>query len=149
MILSSILLVSSIAAVLPYAVWNERHFGVPSPAPVASAVGTSLYLSTWQDRVPLADLNALYAGRATPAAIRSGLIAEVSEVNRSIGADPLTAPFNPAAYPTQKLQVAMNKAFGAKSLERIRDMPLQYAEHDRRQSLRSDASDRRSQSRPG
>ena len=114
---------------LPYAAWNEVTFGKPSPIPVAGAIGSSLYLSTWQDRVSLDGLNALYAGQATPEARRAGLIAEVTQLNRSIGAPDLTAPWNPADYSSLAQERASVTVFQNAAIQRIEADPSFYARH--------------------
>ena len=122
-------LLAAVAVLTPYSLWNARHFGRLSPIPVASAVGNSLYLATWQGRVPLADLNALDRGVVTQRVADSGLAGEIERINRSIGAEPLTSPFNPASYPGAALQVRSSKAFGQAARKRIYANPLDYARH--------------------
>jgi hypothetical protein len=118
-----------VVAVFPYALWNRAHFGRLTPVPVAGALGTSLYLATWQEKVPLSDLLPLYEGRATERAIRSGLIQEVIELNRRVGAPPLTSPFDPQRYPTQRMQIEITKVSRDKAIERIKEHPADYAKH--------------------
>lgn len=117
------------AMLAPYAVWNARQFDRPSPIPVASAVGNSLYLATWQGKIPLDDLNALYGGVVTPRVERAGLDDEIRSLNASFGADPLTPPFNPAAYPTAELQRQSSHTFGRAAVRRIIADPGDYALH--------------------
>lgn len=115
--------------VLPYAVWNYATFGKFSPVPLASAMGTSLYYATWMRKVPQEDLEALWQEKTTPVAIRSGLIGEVSELNRSIGARQLTAPWSPGMYTTGAMRVRSAQVFGAKAIERIKADPAHYARY--------------------
>jgi len=118
------------AAVLtPYTLWNNHHFGRLSPIPVASAVGNSLYLATWQGKVPLDDLNALYSRRITPRVEAAGLASEIHQLNTSLGADPLTPPFNPAAYPTNQQQRQSSAVFLEAAQARIVADPGSYARH--------------------
>jgi len=117
------------AMLTPYTLWNGRHFDRLSPIPVASAVGNSLYLATWQGKVPLDDLNALYARRFTPRVEASGLASEIRRLNASLGADPLTAPFNPAAYPTNQQQRQSSAIFLEAAKARIVADPASYARH--------------------
>jgi len=123
------MIIAAAAVMTPYAMWNAANFGKLSPVPVAGALGTSLYLSTWQDKVSLESLNALYAGRATPEAQKAGLIAEVTRINRSIGAPPLTAPWNPADYSPLSRERAAVAAFGDAAIARIKADPAFYVRH--------------------
>ena len=50
-------------------------------------------------------------------------------MNRSFGAPDLIAPFNPAAYPTQAMQIRSTHAFFTAAVERIKDDPMAYAGH--------------------
>ncbi|WP_344706531.1 hypothetical protein [Sphingomonas swuensis] len=125
----AVLPILAAAAVLtPYAVWNAVTFGKPSPLPVASAVGSSLYLATWQGKLPPSDLNALYQQEATPMAEASGLAREVRSVNESVGAPPLHPPWNPFLYPSA-LQSDVNSRLLALAVSRIQNDPLSYAKH--------------------
>jgi hypothetical protein len=122
-------ILAAAAVLAPYALWNARHFDRLSPIPVASAVGNSLYLATWQGKVPLEDLNALYGGVITPRVEESGLADEIRYLNSSIGADPLTPPFNPAAYPTPELQRLSSAVFLEAAKQRIVRDPGSYVRH--------------------
>ena len=113
----------------PYAAWNYQQFGKASPAPNAAAVGNSLYLATWQRKIPLGDLNSMYDGKANDQARASGLVREVAAINRSFGADPALVPFNPAAYPTRQQRIDSNREFGRAALRRISDDPISYIRH--------------------
>jgi hypothetical protein len=113
----------------PYALWNGATFGKVTPLPLAGAVGNSLYLAYWQNRLPQADLNALYRGEATPAAIQSGLASEVSALNRRIGAPPLTAPWNPITFPDRATQIASTKVYRDAAIARFSAEPAAYAAH--------------------
>jgi hypothetical protein len=126
---SAIPLVLAALIMLPYALWNLSNFGKFTPAPVAAAVGNSLYTATWQGVLSLDDLNALNQGRATAKSISSGLISEIRKLNHSIGAPPMVAPFNPAAYPTVETQIRSNLVFGQAAVERIKRDPMEYGRH--------------------
>ena len=126
----SLLPVLAAALVLsPYAAWNYQKFGKAFPAPNAAAVGNSLYLATWQSKLPLRDLNSMYDGKANDQARVSGLVGEVATINRSFGADPALAPFNPVVYPTRKQRIDSSRAFGNAAMQRIRNDPIDYVRH--------------------
>jgi hypothetical protein len=114
---------------LPYAVWNERHFNWPLPVPVAGAVGTSLYLSTWQGKLPNDDLAALYGGVLTPRAASLGLGNEVRGLNRRLGANPLTGPWNAADYPTNAQRIELTRLTRQLAMQRIAAEPSNYIDH--------------------
>ena len=120
---------AAVLVLLPYSVWNARHFGSPIPAPAAAAAGSSLYTATWQHEVEFEDFDELNRGRFTERAVESGLAAEVIRLNRSFGAAANTPPFNPVAYPTTELQIAANRVFGTAAVERIQQEPGRYALH--------------------
>ena len=114
---------------LPYVAWNSSHFGKASPAPIASAVGNTLYLAVWQSRLSHDDLDPLYRGVVTPRARASGIVPEIEAINASIGAPALTVPFNPADYADQRLQLLSTKAFGDAAMKHIRSDPAGYLSH--------------------
>lgn len=122
-------LLTAAALLTPYAAWNAAHFGKFSPIPAASAIGTSLYLATWQEKLPAEDLDALYDQRATDAVKRSGLAAEVERLNGQIGAPPLVAPWNPMNYDTVAAQMRSTKVLRRAALERIKADPADYLSH--------------------
>lgn len=122
-------LLAAAFVLLPYAAWNASHFDKPSPAPVASAVGNTLYLAVWQSRLSHEDLEPLYRCKVTAAVAASGLVPEMMKINRTIGAKPLTVPFNPAAYEDQEAQAASSRLFGRAALEHIKAAPGVYGAH--------------------
>jgi len=117
------------AALLPYSLWNLSTHGQFKPTPLAGALGNSLYSATWQPHVSQTTIDAFYNHQATPEAQRTGLADEVRRLNGQIGAPPLTAPWNPAAYPTQHQQIASVSVFGDAAVERVKSNPLAYAGH--------------------
>ncbi len=127
--LSSTVMLTAALVLSPYMLWNYQNFGTASPVPVASAVGNSLYHATWQGKLPLADLDALYSGSVTARQKASGLLDEVMKANAEIGAPPLTAPWNPAAYPTTETQIRSTEVFRRLAVDRIRQDPIGYLEH--------------------
>lgn len=127
--LSSAVVAAAVLVLSPYMLWNYQNFGTASPVPVASAVGNSLYHATWQGKLPLADLDALYSGSVTERQKTSGLLDEVVKANAEIGAPPLTAPWNPAVYPTTETQIRSTEVFRRLAIERIREDPVSYLEH--------------------
>ena len=122
-------LLAAVLVLLPYVAWNASHFGKPSPAPVASAVGNTLYLAVWQSRLSHEDLEPLYGRQVTPAVAASGLVPEMAKLNRAIGAPAATVPFNPAAYDGQQAQTASSRLFGEAALQHIKAEPGLYARH--------------------
>jgi hypothetical protein len=122
-------ILAAILVLLPYAAWNSANFGRFSPVPRAGAVGTSLYLATWQRQLPLADLNALHEGRITPRAERAGLGREVVRLNSEIGAPALTAVWSPMAYRTRETQIRSTDVTLKAALERIKVDPGNYMHH--------------------
>jgi hypothetical protein len=112
---------------LPYALWNQANFGSLKPVPVAGALGNSLYLATWQEKLPETDIRALYRGIVTPRAEASGIGAELRALNSRIGAAPHNPPWNPAHYPTAQTQIRSSQLTLALALERIQADPAAYA----------------------
>lgn len=125
---SALPLVVAAGVLMPYAVWNAVTFGKASPLPVAAATGTSLYLATWQSRLPSKDINALYQGQITPRAERAGLGREVTRLNREIGAPPLHVTWSAPLYPPH-LQVRANEVLRRAALEQIVADPISYGRH--------------------
>ena len=122
-------LLASVLVVLPYAAWNHANFGVAKPIPLAGALGNSLYIASWQPILPGEDIDALYHGIATPRAEAVGLAEEVRALNRTIGAPLLTAPWNPAAYPSRQMQIASTRYTLRLAVRRVIDHPQVYAGH--------------------
>jgi hypothetical protein len=127
--LGAVVVLSAAILVLPYAVWNEQHFGKPSPAPVASAVGNTLYLAFWQSELSHDDLDGLYHGRVTARVQATGLVSEMARLNRSIGAPSNIVPFNPAAYSQQQKQIRSTEVFGRAAFAHIKAQPADYLRH--------------------
>jgi hypothetical protein len=127
--LGAMVVLSAAILILPYAAWNEQHFGKPSPAPVASAVGNTLYLAFWQSELSHDDLDPLYHGQVTPRAAASGLVPEMLRLNRSIGAPARTVPFNPAGYSDQQTQIRSTQVFGRAAVAHIKGRPADYLRH--------------------
>lgn len=114
---------------LPYTAWNAANFGRFSPLPRAGALGTSLYVATWQRKLPLEDLNALYEGRVTARARRAGLDVELIRLNRRIGAPPFTPLWSPMVYRSREVQIRSTDVLFGEALDRIRADPGNYAFH--------------------
>lgn len=115
--------------VLPYATWNYEKFGSFSPAPLAGAVGTSLYLSTWQRKFTDDDVSNLQKRRFTAHVRSLGLLIDVRRINREIGAPETIQTFDPYDYPTTALRVAAARAYVPAALDRIERDPGFYANH--------------------
>lgn len=126
---ATILPAAAFITLLPYTLWNGVTHGLWLPAPAASAVGTSLYLATWQRELPLEDLEALYGQRVTARVAATNLDEEISRTNTSVGAPELLAPFNPIGFPTSELQRSIPKAYGDLAVERIKANPWPYVSH--------------------
>jgi hypothetical protein len=126
---AGLVLLGASMILLPYAAWNYEHFGKPPPAPVASAVGNTLYLAVWQSRLSHDDLDPLYKGVVTEPVRASGLVPEMERLNRSIDAPPLTVPFNPADYQDQRAQIRSTQVFGRAAVGRIEADPAGYLRH--------------------
>ena len=114
---------------LPYAAWNYSKFDAFTPMPRAGAVGTSLYLSTWQRKMTYEDLWDAHYHRAPPGSKAAALVEGFAAVNRSIGAPEDIVAFDPWAYPTVALRIAASKAFVKAAIERIEADPATYAKH--------------------
>jgi hypothetical protein len=121
--------VAALLVLLPYMAWNQAHFAKAKPVPLAGALGNSLYIASWQPILPFKDIVALYDGVVTPRAESAGLGGEVRAINASIGAPPLTAPWNPSAYPTRRMQIESTERTLEQAKRRIADQPTIYARH--------------------
>jgi hypothetical protein len=117
------------AVLLPYSIWNFEHFGRLSPLPAATAFGNSLYTAYWQEILPNNDMEAFYGGTVTARARDSGWAAEVTRVNRSIGAPPDAGSENPIHDPTIRTRIASSPAFGRAAIKRIEANPSIYVKH--------------------
>ena len=121
---------AAVLVLLPYTAWNYVHFNRASPAPVAGAVGTSLYLSTWQRELTWDDIEAINARRTTTPHIDAiGLGPALRQINRSIGAPENILAFDPWAYPTDHLRIAAANEFRRAAVDRIAANPGRYVEH--------------------
>jgi hypothetical protein len=122
-------IVAAVLVLLPYAIWNYVHFHRASPAPVAGAIGTSLFLSTWQRDLSWDDIKALNAGGSTAHIDEIGLGPAIRQINRSIGAPENILAFDPWAYPTDHLRIAAADEFRRAAVVRIAENPVRYVEH--------------------
>ena len=114
---------------LPYALWNYANFNRFQVTPVAGAVGTSLYLATWQGKISNEDANALYKGIVTPHAQSLGLGDEVRSINQQLGVDESYAPWGAYNYPTNRTRIAVTEVTRELALQRIQTDPWSYARH--------------------
>ena len=81
-------LAGSFLILAPYMVWNTATFGRPSPIPVNSTIGLSLYLASWESRVGYDELQSVHAkAQPTRLAIESGLTAELVKIRDAGGTD--------------------------------------------------------------
>jgi hypothetical protein len=128
-LLAAMPILAAAVLLLPYAAWNEVHFRWPLPTPVAGAVGTSLYLATWQQKLSNDDVNALYRGVTTPQAAALGLSAEVRSINRRLGVDEKTAPWVPGNYPSNATRIGVSRLTKEMAFKRIAADPGDYAWH--------------------
>lgn len=117
------------AILLPYAAWNAKTFSKPSPLPVGGAIWNSIYLSTWQGKLPLDDLNALYGGVVTPRAEEAGLGAETRALNAEVGTPPLNAFWAPNAKLSPEIQLRSQVAVRKLAIKRIEADTGHYAWH--------------------
>lgn len=120
---------AAVVVLLPYTIWNYVHFHRPSPAPVAGAIGTSLYLSTWQRDLSWNDIEAINARKTTAHIEEIGLGPAIRQINRSIDAPKNILAFDPWAYPTDALRIAAANQFRTAAVERIAANPVRYAGH--------------------
>ncbi len=113
---------------LPYMLWNQRNFGQLSPVPVASVVGQSLYLASWESRLALQDLMLISGGPVTREAVTSGLAAEVGDIHADAAK---RAPYIGVArnFPHRQLEVAQSKAYLDAALRRIQADPVVMVAH--------------------
>jgi hypothetical protein len=114
---------------LPYTVWNYAHFHRAAPLPAAGAVGTSLYLSTWQRELSWDDVQTIIRGGSTPHIEQIGLGPAIRQINHSIGAPERILAFDPWAYPTNHLRIAAADEFRRAAISRIAADPGRYVEH--------------------
>ncbi len=110
---------------VPYAVRNYIILGELTPLPPAGAIGNSLYTATWESTLTLKDFDSLYAGPVSKAAEDSGYLSEVMRINKSIGAEDKTPPFNPESYP-QELRIRASRAYAKEAIERMLHNPGDY-----------------------
>jgi hypothetical protein len=122
-------IVTAVLVLLPYASWNLINFGRPQPTPIAGAIGTSLYLSTWQSQMTWDDTMALIAGRTTTHVEQIGLGAGFRAIDREIGAPQNIQAFDPWAYPTNRLRIAAASAYQDAAIDRISADPANYGRH--------------------
>lgn len=126
---ASLPVIAAALVCIPYATWNAEKFGTFSPVPLGSAVGTSLYLSTWQRKFTDDDVKNLEQRRFTPHVRQMGLLRESAEIDRSIGAPENIQTFDPYDYPTVELRRAAADAYIPFAIKRIREDPGFYANH--------------------
>jgi 4-amino-4-deoxy-L-arabinose transferase-like glycosyltransferase len=126
---SSVLLASFAIVLLPYSIYNHRHFGTYKPLPPAGAVGNLLFNASWEADLSPADFDALSRHIQTPAAVNSGFIAALAEVNKKLGADPSTSSINPESYEYPAIEIAASRVYRDAALEKIHREPGKYLHH--------------------
>jgi len=91
---------------LPYMIWNHYTFQRFTPVPVASTIGQSLYLASWESSLELEDLVYLSGGQLTERAEQSGFASEV-----------------------RRLRPGGSEAVMKAAVERMKESPLDTALH--------------------
>lgn len=128
-------LISFFLVLAPYMLWNEAKFGALRPVPVASALGQSLYLATWESSLKLADRQAIVGGEASAAAVDAGLTVDLRSIETRAAI--ITSDVDVATdHPARRTQIAVGRAFREAAWERIRRNPEDALLHSVRATWR-------------
>jgi len=123
------LLMALIAVILafPWAARNYWLFGKFTPGPVIKGSGTVLLLATWQSRVSIPSLVEYgMNGNFTSEAKSSGMIDQVSSLNRQLGVPENTLFVSPEAYPGNQAKLKADELFADTAIANIKNYPLAY-----------------------
>lgn len=122
-----ILVIAAGLTVLPWAIRNHVVFHHFTPTPAIKGSGTSLLLATWQSRVSVDSLvNYGMRGRVTAELRDSGMLDQISALNRRIGMPEDTVFITPEAYPGNAKKQEADRLFTETALDNIKKWPLTY-----------------------
>lgn len=120
--------VAALTVMSPYMAWNHETFGSWRPIPIASALGQSLYLSTWESSLDLKDRQPIVGGPPTQMSVNSGLVAELSGIAKTSAAS-ASAVRVARNYPARQHEIASGQAFLHAAIDRIEKHPADALMH--------------------
>lgn len=122
------LMVAVAVMALPWALRNYLTFGKFSPMPACTAgAGHSLLSATWQARVSSYSLIEYgVKGKATVELESSGMIEQISALNRRLNMPPETVSVTPESYPGNEKKIQAERLFAEAAFENMKAWPLAY-----------------------
>lgn len=117
----------AIGVAFPWAVRNYLVFGKFTPMPVIRGTGNSLLLATWQSRVSIPSLVEYgMNGNYTPEVRSSGMVDQISSLNRQLEVPENTLFVSPEAYPGNQTKLKADALFTEAALANIKKYPVEY-----------------------
>ena len=107
-----------IITLLPYRLFNWRHFWSVGPQPPGQRIGP--YIGSWESELTADDVQSMYSDRSTERGRSDGFSAAVARINAQFGLPPLTPPYAPEAYGSQYREI--------RSVHRLRQMAIERME---------------------
>lgn len=119
--------VTAILVASPWVIRNYLIFEKLTPITVIRGTGNSLMLAFWSSRVPQRSLiNYGLKGEIDEELKQSGMIEQISEINRQIGVPEETSFIALEPYPTNETKIKADKLLGEAALKNILEDPLVY-----------------------
>ena len=127
----------SLMLMLPWAWRNQAVFGQFTPVTVFKGTGVSLFLATWQSRLPARQLIEYgMRGSISDELVRSGMIDQIRTVNRQVGVPSQTVFATIEAFPGNQTKALADSAYRQAAVENIKRWPATYLASVGKNSLR-------------
>lgn len=117
----------AIGVASPWAVRNYLVFGKFTPMPIIRGTGNSLLLATWQSRISIPSLIEYgMNGNYTTEVKSSGMVDQISSLNRQLEVPENTVFVTIEAYPGNRTKLKADALFTETALANIKKYPVEY-----------------------
>lgn len=113
------------ATLLPYSLYNWRHFQTLAPLPPVGS-GVILYVGSWEPQLTPDDFQSLYTNHISHRARDSGFVAEINKINAQFGIPADTPPYAAEVYGSADQQIRAAGLLRKLAIENIERNPWGY-----------------------
>jgi 4-amino-4-deoxy-L-arabinose transferase-like glycosyltransferase len=122
-----LMLITSGLAMFPWAIRNYTTFGVFTPVTVYRGTGVSLFMATWQNKIPVRVLvNYGMRGHEATELEQSGMLPQARAVNEQIGVPPETIFVTMESFPGNDKKALADQLYTRAAIANIKAWPLTY-----------------------
>lgn len=123
----ALVLITAVLMAAPYTVRNYVVFGKLTPLPVISGAGNPLMIAVWSSKISLKSLIKYARRENTEELTKSGMLEQISEINRKVGVPEDTIYVTPESYPTNETKLRSNELLLEQAYLNISNDPLSFA----------------------